>query len=438
MKKILLASALLLSSIAANAEGYQINTLSAKQLGMGHTGTALKLGAESMIFNPAGLAFSDHTLDITASVTGIKADASTIYHGSTYKTDNGISTPLAFNAAFRIYDNLQAGINFYTPYGSAINWTNNWPGAVLNQKVNLKTYTVQPTFSWRITPRLSVGAGLMITWGSVNLDKALISGTTFDAMMGALSLPIPELGHAAAASINLNGTSAVALGGNFGIMYDITDRWTAGINFRTRMGMKVAAGIATVSYANAAVEGVLESKLSLINESNFSASMPCPWILNFGASYKPIDALTLAADAQLTGWKTYRQLNISFPDPLQSFDQQITKNYSNAWCFHLGAQYALTKRFDVRAGMMIDTTPVNDSYYNPETPGMTKIEPTVGLSFRPVGGLSIDLSFMYIAGLGADNVGCPYTDMLTGAQLDFRADYRVHAIAPSFGVSYSF
>ena len=99
----------MLSACAAMAEGYQINTLSARQLGMGHTGTALKLGSESMIFNPAGLAFSERTLDISASVTSIKADAKAIHDGATYRTDNGISTPLAVNAAFRIYDNLQAG-----------------------------------------------------------------------------------------------------------------------------------------------------------------------------------------------------------------------------------------------------------------------------------------------------------------------------------------
>ena len=111
----------MLSACAAMAEGYQINTLSARQLGMGHTGTALKLGSESMIFNPAGLAFSERTLDISASVTSIKADAKAIHDGATYRTDNGISTPLAVIAAFRTYDNLQAGVSFYTPYGSAIN-----------------------------------------------------------------------------------------------------------------------------------------------------------------------------------------------------------------------------------------------------------------------------------------------------------------------------
>ena len=58
-------------AVTAAAEGYQVNTLSTKQLGMGHTGVALKLGAESMLFNPAGMAFSDRTLDISASVSAV-------------------------------------------------------------------------------------------------------------------------------------------------------------------------------------------------------------------------------------------------------------------------------------------------------------------------------------------------------------------------------
>ena len=202
-----------LSAMSMMAEGYQINTLSAKQLGMGHTGTALKLGSESMIFNPAALGFSNRTLDISGSVTGRKAIATADYNGGKYQTKNGISTPMAINASFRIYDNFQAGISFYTPYGSAIDWTKDWPGAELNQKVNLKVFTVQPTFAWRITPKLSVGAGLMISWGNVNLDKALVSGRSFDALMGAMGVP-SNLGESAAASVNLKGTSDVALGAN--------------------------------------------------------------------------------------------------------------------------------------------------------------------------------------------------------------------------------
>ncbi len=437
MKKIAIAAMAALSSLTVMAEGYQINTLSAKQLGMGHTGTSLKLGSESMIFNPGALGFSDKTLDISATITGIKAEASADYKGSTYKTSNGISTPLAINVAFRIYDNLQAGVSFYTPYGSSINWTKDWPGAELNQSVDLKVYTIQPTVSWRITPKLSVGAGLMLSWGNVDLNKALVSGRSFDAVAGTLGIP-SDLGNASAASVNLRGTSQMSVGVNVGAMYDITDRWTVGANFRTKMGMKVKAGTAKVDYATETVRKVLESKVGLINEANFSAEMPCPYVLDFGVSFKPTDKWLLAAEAQFTGWKTYKNLDIEFPEHISEFNQHITKNYSNAWAYHIGAQYSVTDRFDARAGLMLDTTPVSKEHYNPETPGMTKISPTVGFSFRPIERLSVDVAFMYIAGLGADNAKSTYKDMLIGQPVTFEANYKVHAFAPSLGISYAF
>lgn len=243
----------------------------------------------------------------------------------------------------------------------------------------------------------------------------------------------------------------MAVGANIGVMYDITDRWTVGASLRTRMTMSVKKGDATVSYANEIAEKVLEDKLNMINAANFEASMPAPYVFGLGISFRPTDRITLALDAQLTGWKTYRHLDIEFlNDQASAYDQHITKNYHDAWAFKAGAQYALTHRFDVRAGLMIDTTPVNSSHYNPETPGMTKIEPTLGFSFRPIERLSIDLSFMYIAGLGKDGASCSYPDLLAAsvgqmfpqlglqAERTFKADYRVHAFAPSIGISYKF
>ena len=82
MKKLLI-SALAVATLSGSAlaEGYQINSLSAKQIGMGHTGIALKLGAESMFFNPAGMAFMDKTLDISGSVTGIMPECTATIDG---------------------------------------------------------------------------------------------------------------------------------------------------------------------------------------------------------------------------------------------------------------------------------------------------------------------------------------------------------------------
>lgn len=479
MKKFLV-SALAVAAVCgfAKAEGYQINSLSAKQIGMGHTGIALKLGAESMFFNPAGMAYMDKTLDLAGSVTGIMPTCTATIDGKDYETDNGVSTPIGIHAAFSIYDNLKGGISFYTPYGSSINWTDNWPGAVLNQNVDLKVFTIQPTLAWAVTPKFSIGAGAMISWGTVDLNKGLVTAATTDKALPIFKLLNPALaeaqpfGSTTPASVNLNGKADMVVGFNVGAMYNITDQLTVGASYRSQMKMKVKAGDASVKYANQVANAILGESLDLINEANFKAEMPCPWVLGLGVSYKPIERLTLAADARLTGWHAYKQLDIEFlAEQLQDYNQNIPKKYKNSWCYSLGAQYAVTDRFDARLGLMIDTSPVNKNYYNPETPGMTKIEPTVGISFRPLPSLSIDLAFMYVAGLGVDNASCEYTDLLgktmlaKAAQIDalgsnapaamqmlsgaikqagfsqtgkFDADYKLHAFIPSIGISYSF
>lgn len=444
MRKFLAFAAATSVALSAGAEGYQVNSLSAKQNGMGHTGVALKLGAESMFFNPAGMAFMDNQMEIMGSFTAIMPSASaTLPDGAVYETDNNASTPISAGLAFSIYDNLKFGIDFYTPYGSGINWTENWPGAVLNQSVTLKTFTVQPTISWRLLPNLSIGAGMMVTWGTVDLNKGLITPESLDMVLQQMGMQ-PMFGKITPASVNLNGTSKVALGVNVGAMYDINRQWTVGASMRTKMGMKVDAGKAALTYANEVAANILQDKIGIINQANFKAEMPCPWVLNFGVSYKPVERLTLAADAQLTGWNAYKSLDVEFLELPTAFNQYITKDYSNSWTWHLGAQYAVTDRFDARLGLMVDTSPCNDTHYNPETPGMTKIEPSVGISFRPVKGLSIDASFLYVAGLGTDNASCTYEDLLLknmGAQnyhRTFTANYKVHALAPAIGLSYSF
>ncbi|MDE5664688.1 MAG: outer membrane protein transport protein [Duncaniella sp.] len=468
MKKFIVAALAVVSVWGtAKAEGYQINSLSAKQIGMGHTGIALKLGAESMFFNPAGMAYMDKTLDLSGSVTGIMPTCTATVDNIDYTTDNGVSTPIGVHAAFSIYDNLKGGISFYTPYGSSINWTDNWPGAVLNQNVNLKVFTIQPTLAWAITPKFSIGAGAMISWGTVDLNKGLVTSETTDKAiaalktLGQLSEETPAFGSTTPASVNLNGKADMVVGFNVGAMYNITENLTVGASYRSQMKMKVKAGDAHVKYANAVAQGILGESLDLINEANFKAEMPCPWVMGLGVSYKPVDRLTLAFDARLTGWHAYKRLDIEFlAEQLTPYNQNITKKYKNSWCYSLGGQYAVTDRFDARLGLMIDTSPVNDKYYNPETPGMTKIEPTVGLSFRPIPSLSIDLAFMYVAGLGIDNASCEYNDLLgvtmikkltdagiPSSMIDamgfkptgtFTADYKLHAFIPSIGISYSF
>ena len=87
MKKfflVLLVNGLFLSVLA---EGYQVNVLSTKQTGMGHVGSGMKLGAESMHFNPAGLVYLREHVDISLGVAGIFSNAK--YQQGGYTGENG-------------------------------------------------------------------------------------------------------------------------------------------------------------------------------------------------------------------------------------------------------------------------------------------------------------------------------------------------------------
>ena len=522
MKKTIITALAAAMAAGASAEGYQVNTFSAKQEGMGHVGVAMKLGAESQIFNPGALAFMNKTMEVSGAISAIKSTAYATVGGQEYVTSNKVATPMNFSAAFRIYDNLYAGVTLYTPYGSSINWGKSWPGAVLNQSVDLKVFTVQPTVSWRVLPNLSIGAGLMIGWGNVNLNKGLATASSMDRLIDlqyeaatlkyeaarlqwnvaklqqAMGGPDPgdapintttapqyRYGNMPPASVNLKGDSELALGFNVGVLWDINEKWNVGLSYRSKMNMHVTAGDAQVEYADEQARQLLGSTLDVINYTNFDASMPCPYVLTAGVSYKPIPRLELAFDAQLNGWKTYKELNIDFANLDKPFDQNLPKNYRNAMTYHIGAQYAMTDRLDLRAGLMIDTNPCNLDYYNPETPGMTKIEPSVGLSFRPIKGLSIDVAFMYVKGCGQTGATASYDNLLAPnynaglaqynagvvqykagvAQFNqvlqsigqpaynaydapnlkempssesFIANYTLHALIPAIGISYSF
>ncbi|MFR9553739.1 MAG: outer membrane protein transport protein, partial [Rikenellaceae bacterium] len=184
MKKFILLALAAAVVTSASAEGYQVNTLSAKQLGMAHTGVSQKLNSESVWFNPAAAAYQEQKFTIAGGVTGINAVAT--YRGAdgvTYESDNKLSTPLYLSANYKVNDNLALGLVFNTPFGSSMNWGDNWAGMSEVQSISLSAYNVQPTVSYKLLDgKLSVGAGLMISWGSFELSKSLINQSTAAAL----------------------------------------------------------------------------------------------------------------------------------------------------------------------------------------------------------------------------------------------------------------
>lgn len=443
MKKIIiLACAAMLPLSYTAAEGYQVNSQSARQAGMGHTGAAMKLGAESMHFNPAGLGFLAKTVDLSAGVSGIFSSGEYTQGTYSHQPDNAPSTPLYFYAGFKLYDFMSAGISVTNPYGSAMNWGKNWAGAHLIQDISLKSFSVQPTLAFKIGDHLSLGAGMMMIFGNFSLSRALITFgdlATAAAMVPALKPLADKYKDVTPVGATLSGDAGMKFGINAGVMYDVTERLTVGVSYRSKVTMRVPEGTAELSYANETeLKPVLGGMIPPLDQGTFEAGLPLPSNLNVGLSYKPADRLTLSGEVQFVGWGAYQALNVQFrQEGLAGYSLAAKKEYKDSRIYRLGGEYATTDRLDLRLGFYVDESPVKDTFLNPETPSMTKLGTTAGLSFRPSGSLSVDIALSYVTGFGRDG---SYTDVnpVTTQPRAFEGHYEIRAFTPSVGLAYSF
>ncbi len=432
MKKLLLSIAMFITTTFVFAEGYQVNLQSTKQVGMGHVGAALKLGSESMHFNPAGLAFLESPLDISLGVSPTFATASYRNEGIISKTDNKLSLPMFAYVGFKIYDNLAGGVSLTTPYGSGLNWGKDWVGADLIQNISLQSFSIQPTVSYKILKNLSVGLGMTIQFGDVEISRALMPAGTLTQMgMG------DEYKDVIPVSATLKGKSGIRFGYNVGLLWDINDKWSVGASYRSKIMLGVSSGSATLDYASEQIKQILSGKIPPLDEGTFSAEMPMPANLNIGAAFRPNKKLLLSAEIQTVFWAAYKELNITFSEEvLGGYNINSVKNYRNTVIGRVGMEYKLTERFDVRGGLYFDQTPVDSKNLNPETPGMNKIGISAGFSFRPIKKLSIDFALLYTEGIGREGE-VSYTNGLQQNKV-FKGFYDTYGIIPSVGISYRF
>ena len=460
MKKMMIAALACLLTAPVWAEGYQVNVLSAKQTGMGHVGVARRLGAESMHFNPAGLAGIDRHMDISVGISGVSATAKYKNDGYSAKTDNPVSTPFYAYVGYKIYDNLAGGISVTTPYGNTLKWPKNWNGSHLIQDISLKSFVFQPTLSYKITDKLSIGAGLMLAVGNVELSRSLMSKEDFQ-MIGTMIANHPGLPDEAKqqivdgirannyppAAATLDGKAGVRAGFNVGLMYEVSDSWTIGASYRSKIKMKVKEGDASLSYANQTVEnlmgtlGTLSPNLAVpkYDQGTFRAELPLPSNLTFGVNFHPGDKWEVEADVQFVGWNAYDSLNVFFnEEELEIKPIKAEKNYRNTFIVRLGSSCRLTDRFTMRGGVYFDQSPIRKNNYNPETPGMDKLGISTGCSFEPYQNLSLDFAFLYIQGFSRDGSYTSPNIVIAGQQDLFSGRYQSHATTVSLGLSYKF
>ncbi|MEQ3662070.1 MAG: outer membrane protein transport protein [Flavobacterium sp.] len=411
MRKLLSLTLLALAGSTAFAGGYRVAIQGQKQLAMGHTGVAVVNSAEVTFFNPAGMSFLEDKFNLSVGANALFAE--TKFQNSTYNwtaSTSNLGTPFNVYATYKLNDWLTAGLAVYTPYGSAVEWDQDWQGSHLVNNIDLKAIFVQPTVSVRLGEKFSIGGGPIYVTGSVDFNRN-VDRTTTD-----------EDGNRTDLSISAKGITA--WGYTAGFMFNPTDKLKLGVNYRSEIVMEARDGDATFNDVPAYASGTLTN-------TTFNADLPLPGEFTSGLSYQVTDKWMLAFDYNYTLWNVYKSLDVEFNNGLPT--SVNPRNYKNASTYRVGTQYAATDKFTFRAGWYFDESPVQDGYFAPETPRNDSMGFTGGLTYQVNQKFGVDFSFLYLHFDEIDNSYDHYND---GSS--FGGTYKSTVFSPGVGVTYSF
>lgn len=389
----------------AHAGGFQVNLQGTKQTGMGHLGTSFYLGASSAYFNPAMMGFDSSKVNIELGASAIIGSVGyqSQETGLVERTDNPVGTPFYLYGTYKINEKFTAGLAVYTPFGNRVQWEEGWTGRYLIQDIALSAIFIQPTVSYTINEKISVGAGLTYVVGNVEINR---------------DLPVPVGNNA---TVNLQG-AANGIGFNAGVFYQATEKLSIGVTHRSQVNIALDGG--DVDFT---VDPLLATSFP---DQKFDSELPLPSTTSLGVSYAVSDKLVVSVEGNYVGWDAYESLDFDFDNNTESLeDSKNPRNYESQLIIRAGAQYSLMDNLQIRGGVYYDPSPITDEYFNPETPNTDNLGLTLGGSYNINNKFTVDASFLYIYGFERESEYKP---------AGFGGKYRAISVIPGIGLNYKF
>ena len=365
MKKLIISSALL-AGVMAYAGGFRVSLQGVKQLAMAHT-SAHAEDASVAFFNPAGISFIPSKLSVSVGAFAASTKV-TFQNKSTYEsteTDSPIGTPLYAAIAYKATDNLSVGLSFTTPFGSTVQWPEDWEGKEMVQKMALKSYFFQPTVAVKLAPWVSFGGSYIYAKGSVDWDKA-----------------VTQYGG----TLNIKDTDATGHGYGFGFYFRPDNKLDISVAYRSAIDMKAENGKATFKFPSQSIYPLLGLDPNT-GQDGFTAMLPLVEEYTIGLTYKITPKWSVSADFNYHGWERYGKLTLDFDNVGVGNQADNTvlvspKNFKNTKTFRLGTQYQFTNIITGRLGAYYDESPYGDNDFIPETPSFDSYVITGGVGFK--------------------------------------------------------
>jgi long-chain fatty acid transport protein len=354
--------ALLALSEQALAAGFFLGEHGAAATGKANAFAGEANDPSALFYNPAGITQLPGT-QVMVGAAIVKLDStfrsSTTGESTDLQDQFPIVPHLYITHRFKGLDErLSIGLGIFTPYGILIDWPDTWQGRFATTNARLRVTVYNPTIAYQFTPKLSLAAGVQVADAAAEFEQK------FTAVLGESKARVHDI-------------TAHPVGWNVGLLYHITEKISAGLQFRSEL-QATLSGVADFSGPDAA----------FFNNTGFHSSLKLPPRIVGGISTKLIPRWTINTDIEWQGWRTVGTLPKTFdatagsPLPQSLLDQRGIRDWRDAWLYKVGAEFAATPRLALRGGYFYEQSAVPDNTFDPTIPVANIHALTAGFGYR--------------------------------------------------------
>ncbi|HEY2748293.1 MAG TPA: outer membrane protein transport protein [Polyangia bacterium] len=356
-----------LAARLAFAGGIEIDEQSARATGTAAAQTAVANDPSAIFYNPAGLVDQPgfNALvggSLVYTVTHAEALDAPSMPGTITTTATHTSLLPTLFVSQRLGKHVALGAGLFTEWGEHFGWPTNWPGRFIGQFVDITTATFDFSLSVRLLPFLSIGGGIDVIPGAVDLYRA----ANFGAAEGSLH----------------TGMNGVGVGGNVGFLVDLVPRiLRLGVMYRSRVDLDLDGHAAISAPVELAAQTGGHRQLA-------STTLILPHTLAFGLALTPCRIFTLSGDLRVTLWRDLQALTLTITDPSSPpgtppQSQALALMLHNSWALRFGGELRLVGgHLHLRLGAGYDATPLPTVALGPLLPDEQRLELAAGIGWH--------------------------------------------------------
>ena len=375
---------------AAQAAGFMLTEQSAGSLGRAYAGVGVDgTDISGVFYNPATMTLHLGT-QIQAGFVAVGLDLA--YEGNNGATENGAANtqPIPFGyISHQMTDNMWIGLSMTVPFGMGTEFDDNWALAGRGISAQVLTFDFNPNVAWKLSDKVSLGAGLSIQYASADLKMKQYQAA--DQGIASLDSEVDA--------------DSIAWGWNIGLMWSPLDNLRFGLSYRSSVNHN-ADGDLTIDNARingipitAAMAGASEGLARVYGSMGVydaSATLATPAWAMATAAWDVNDLVSLYATFRWTDWSSFDELTIK-----SVTSSTITNKWQDTYLFSVGTDLRFTNWWTFRAGIGYETSPIdNPEYRTAIIPDADRWWFALGSSFKATDNLQLDVSAAWLHGTG--------------------------------------